>query len=263
MIRWIRYWGLGNETQYVPKDINYFTTRSRQWIFQPGVIRQYGLNTVTASAFVQGVKIINDTSKFISKNLSTDPQNYKWKTFAGAELNYKFQKLNDSIVPTKGFIFFADATGARNVNNSNSYFVKYSGNMQVYVPLISKFSYVLRAGAATVTGKPEFYQYNSIGGAPNLRGFRRDRYWGKTVFWNMNDLRFISPVKSYIFNGKAGLIAFFDNGRVWQHGENSNTWHTDYGGGITLSPFNKILADVTYGISKDDKVVTVRINKYF
>ncbi len=263
LIRWIRFWGLGNETQYVPKDINYFTTSSRQWIFQPGVIRQYGLSTITASAFVQGVKIINDTSKFISKIFITDPQDYKWKTFAGAELNYKFQKLNDSVTPTKGFIFFADATGAKNINNSNSYFVKYSGNMQVYVPLFTKFSYVLRAGAATVSGKPEFYQYNSIGGAPNLRGFRRDRYWGKTAFWNMNDLRFISNIKSYIYNGKAGLIAFFDDGRVWLPGEKSNLLHTDFGGGIILAPFNKILADITYGISKDDKVINVRINKYF
>lgn len=261
-IRWIRFWGLGNETKFVPKKINQFTTRSRQWIFQPTIIRNLGLHKITGSVSAQGVQVIDDTSKFIHSYI-TNPQVYKWKTFAGADLNYTFQKLNDSIVPTKGFIFFADARAAHNVKEGSSYYAKYTGNMQVYVPLFSNFSYVLRAGAATVTGKPEFYQYASIGGAPNLRGYRRDRYWGKTTFWNMNDVRFIAPVKSYLYNGKAGLIAFFDNGRVWMPGENSNTWHTDVGAGITLAPFNKILADITCGISKDDKIIQVRINKYF
>ena len=55
---------------------------------------------------------------------------------------------------------------------------------------------MLRTGAATVTGNPEFYQYASIGGAPNMRGFKRDRFWGKTAFWNTHDLRFISNIKT-------------------------------------------------------------------
>ena len=38
-------------------------------------------------------------------------------------------------------------------------------------------------------------------------------------------------------------------------GENSNTWHTDFGGGITMAPFNKTLVDVTYGVSKDEKLI--------
>ncbi len=263
VVRWIRFWGLGNETQFLPDDIDYFTARSEQWLFKPGIIRSFGFNKITFSPYVQGVRIRNDTNRFAAKNFITNADDFKWKTFAGAELNYKVEILNDSVVPTKGFMFTADILGAQNFKESNRNFVKFSGNAQVYIPLSSNFSYVFRTGAATVTGKPEFYQYASIGGAPNMRGFKRDRFWGKTVFWNTHDLRFISNIKSYIFNGKAGLIAFFDNGRVWMPGENSDTWHTDFGGGITIAPFNKILADVTYGISKDDKVINVRINKYF
>jgi hypothetical protein len=45
-------------------------------------------------------------------------------------------------------------------------------------------------------------------------------------------------------------------------GENSNTWHVGYGGGIILAPFNKILAEVTYGLSKEDKLVQLRVTKY-
>lgn len=263
LIRWIRFWGLGNDTKFEPKDRVYFTTRSRQWIVQPGLSKHFGYSTVYFSPYIQGVQILKDTGRFISKTFITNEQDYKWKTFAGAELDYRFIKLNDSIVPTKGFLFSADVLGGQNIKERNTNYFKFAGSMQVYIPLVSKFSYVLRTGAATVTGNPEFYQYNSIGGGPNLRGFKRDRFWGKTTFWNTHDLRFIAPVKTYLYNGKAGLIAFFDNGRVWLPGENSNTWHTDYGAGITLAPFNKILADITYGFSSDGHVIQVKINKYF
>lgn len=261
--RWFRFWGLGNETQFPStKDVNYFTANTRQWIFQPLIIYHSNLNTITGSVFAQGVNVLNNDNKFISSYV-TDPQFYKWKTFAGAEVNYSFKSLNDSVTPTKGFMFFADATGSQNLKDNNSYFLRYSGNMQLYVPLFGNFSYVLRAGAATTTGNPELYQYNTIGGAVNLRGYRRDRFWGKSAYWNMNDLRFISNIKSYYYRGKAGLIVFFDDGRVWMPGENSNTIHADIGAGITLAPFNKILADVTYGVSKDGGIINVRINKYF
>ena len=69
IIRWIRFWGLGNETQFVPDDVNYFTARSEQWIFKPGIIRNFGFNKITFSPFIQGVRIRNDTNRFVGKNL--------------------------------------------------------------------------------------------------------------------------------------------------------------------------------------------------
>ncbi|MDQ6762912.1 MAG: hypothetical protein M3015_09845, partial [Bacteroidota bacterium] len=106
----------------------------------------------------------------------------------------------------------------------------------------------------------EFYQYPEIGGGMDLRGFQRQRFYGKTAFWNSNELRFITNLRTYLLNGKAGLLAFVDDGRVWQPQEKSDTWHVGYGGGILLAPFNKILFDVTYGISNEDKVLQLRLN---
>jgi hemolysin activation/secretion protein len=107
-------------------------------------------------------------------------------------------------------------------------------------------------GAAKVIGKPEFYQLNSIGGR-KLRGYRRERFWGETIYHNNNELQFLFDVKSILFNGKAGIISFYDQGRVWLKGEKSNSWHYGYGGGIILSPFNKVYVSVVYGLSDDKK----------
>ena len=64
-------------------------------------------------------------------------------------------------------------------------------------------------------------------------------------------------------NGKIGLNVFYDQGRVWNPNENSETWHTDYGAGLLLAPFNKLFANITYGISKEAKMINVRVYKSF
>ena len=108
-----------------------------------------------------------------------------------------------------------------------------------------------------------FYHLPHIGGADDLRGYRRERFWGKTAFSNSNELRFITNLRSYIMNGKIGLVVFYDQGRVWQPGETSDTWHTDYGGGLLLAPFNALLANIAYGISKEKKMIQLRLIKSF
>ena len=258
-IRWLHFFGLGNETQFLSNyNVQYYTMRTRQWNIEPGLSRSFGHNTLSVFAFANGLRIIDDSDKFLNKTYQPVKSVYDWQTFAGGGITYSFQHLNDPIVPTKGVYFNATATGARNIKTSSKYYFNYSGTAHFYVPLVSKFSLNIRGGAATVTGNPEFYQYTSIGGIL-LRGFKRDRFWGKSSVWNTNDLRFISPVRSYLFNGKAGVQVFFDDGRVWMPGENSNLWHTAYGAGIILAPFNFLYADFNYGRSQNESSIQVRI----
>jgi len=261
-IRWTHFFGLGNETQFASdKKTKYYTMRSRQWVFQPALIKTFGHNTVSIFANMNGIKVIDDTSRFVNQTFYPVKSDYDWQTFAGGGISYSFQDLNNVIIPTKGFYFNAIASGVKNINKKSFYNFKYSGTAHIYLPLVSKFSLGLRAGATTITGNPEFFQYASIGG-PTLRGFTRDRFWGKTAFYNTNDLRFISNIHTHFLNGSAGLLAFFDDGRVWMPGENSNTWHTAVGGGIILAPFDFISGEITYGFSKNEKSLQVRVTTY-
>jgi hemolysin activation/secretion protein len=97
-----------------------------------------------------------------------------------------------------------------------------------------------------------------MGGSRELRGYRKNRFWGKSFFYSSNELQYIFNVRSQVFNGKAGIVSFYDLGRIWQPGENSNRWHDGYGGGIIISPFNKIMVSVTYGISTENKLVHLK-----
>jgi len=102
-----------------------------------------------------------------------------------------------------------------------------------------------------------------VGGPESLRGFKRERFWGKTSFYNNNELRYITNIKTHVLNAKAGLLVFFDDGRVWIPNEKSNTLHTAYGAGIMLAPFNKFCGTITYGISKESNLIQIKINKLF
>jgi outer membrane translocation and assembly module TamA len=263
-VRWTNFFGLGNETKFISKDINYYRTRTEEWLGQAGLIRRIGHNTFRLNGFYRSVRVIDDEERFVSKNPSQFASNiFNTRRFAGGDLQYMFVDVNDSLVPTKGLAFWARGVYSQNINHTERAVQNYSSDLHLYIPLVPKLSFAIRAGAATVAGDPEFYQYASIGGSQSVRAFRRDRYWGKSAFYNSNELRYITKVKSYLFNGSLGLVTFYDNGRVWMPNENSNLWHTGYGGGVLICPFNKVLADITYGISKDEKLIQLRLSTSF
>lgn len=263
-VRWTNFFGLGNETQFTVRDIDYYRTRSEEWQATAGVIRRFGTSTFRINGLYQSFRVINDPIKYVARNLAPiNADIYSKDQFAGGQLIYSFHAVNDSIVPTSGVAFVGTGTFRQNIKDKTRSVGNYQGHLQLYVPLISKFSLAIRVGGETVTGTPEFYQFAQIGGGQTLRAFRMGRFWGKSAFYNSNEFRFISNMNTYLLNGKAGLVAFFDNGRVWMPNEKSDVWHTGFGGGILLAPFNKILADVTYGVSKDESLIQLRLSKSF
>ncbi len=261
LVRWRNFYGLGNETLLTTDDRDYNRMRTKEAIGSVGLNRRWGKSTFSLNGYYQTIEIINDEERYTAKIIAPLVTSvFDTKNFAGAVFNYNFSMLNDLAVPTSGITLNGNASYTANVKSSNTAFWKYGGKIQLYIPLVSKFSIATSAGVSTVSGDPEFYQYPSIGGGMDLRGFQRQRFYGKTAFYNSNELRFISSFKSFLLNGKGGFLAFVDNGRVWMPSEKSNTWHMGYGGGILLAPFNKVLFDVTYGISDEDKLIQLRLS---
>ena len=42
----------------------------------------------------------------------------------------------------------------------------------------------------------------------------------------------------YLTRGELGLFGFYDQGRVWADGEDSDLWHNGYGAGLWVTPFH-------------------------
>ena len=257
------FFGIGNESPYAMKTPRYYQLFSRGLYGSAGLQRPLGpYNTIGFTLFYQDMKILNRAGHYASSALATvDPSVFRWKYFAGGRFDYALRTTNDPVLPTKGIDWLSSVAYTRNLKDGNRSVTNYASTFALYVPLVSKFSLAIRTGGATVTGTPEFYQLNTLGGGQSLRGFRRERFYGKTAFYNNNELRWITNTKNYFFNGQIGLIAFLDNGRVWQPGEASTQWHHGYGGGLILVPFNKVSVSVFYGVSKEDKILSLRLGK--
>src|SRR5690606_14824660 len=85
----------------------------------------------------------------------------------------------------------------------------------------------------------------------NLRGFNRERFYGRQMAYVQNEIRYIKNVHSYYYNGKLGVFMLYDLGRVWIPHQNSNRWHSGYGLGVIVSPFNQISFEVAAARSAD------------
>lgn len=264
-IRWLNFHGLGNETPNITKDRDFYRMRSEDISARLGVNRNTGKSNFRLTGFYQRVKVVKDTARFVSKVTSQSmPGVFTPDSFTGAEFAYDFASVKDSVLPDRGVTFSLLARHTQNMEVSDSSFQLYSANVQFFIPLIPKISLAIKTGASTISGTPLFYQYPNIGQSYNLRGFRRERFSGKSTFYNNVELRFISNnFRSYLFNGKAGLMAFVDNGRVWMPGEKSEKMHTTYGGGILIAPFRLVSAAITYGVSDELKMLQFRLGVLF
>lgn len=256
------FYGVGNNT-IEDKDAGpkYYSTTSRRFYGSVGLGRFFGrYHIVEFSAFLQRVKI-NENNVLTSQHEA--PSVFSPKQFAGFEAGYWYDHTNSPIYPTKGVRFHVGGGYVQNTNTMSRSFIKASSSLALYIPLGNAFSIAVRGGGGVIDGDADYYHLNTLGGNENLRGYPRERFFGKNAFYNNNELRWVTNTSNYIFKGKIGLLAFFDNGRVWQPGEISNTWHKGYGGGVILIPFNRAALTGTYGKSKEGSQILLQTNIFF
>jgi hemolysin activation/secretion protein len=169
-----------------------------------------------------------------------------------------------AVLPRKGFEAGAGIGYTYNLQHSDRSFARLDAVTQFYIPLFRPFTLAVRTGGATLTGgNPDFFQLNRLGGALTLRGYIRDRFYGQTMFYNNNELQWHFNVRSKLFNGRAAVLGLYDAGRVWQPNETSDRWHTAFGGGISIAPFNKIGVTITYSVSDENSLVHFRLRRAF
>lgn len=263
-VRWTNFFGIGNEsTADHDKNLNYYRVRTHEAYAGVSLSRQLGTGgSLRFTPFYQGTKIINDEGRFLSDYTKTirtartgttrtlANEDYDWDNYAGVAFNYTLLAVNDMVVPRKGVALAAGGAYTKSLNSNRSVNT-YSGAFNFYIPLSQKFVFASRNGGATVMGEPKFYQLASIGGGPNVRGYRRDRFWGTSSAFTSNELQYLFNVRGKAFNGTIAPFAFYDIGRVWDRGEESNLWHSGYGGGLIVAPFNKIALVAAVGASKE------------
>ena len=261
------FFGLGNETVFdksKPGGIQYYRARYDKADFAALLSRQlqswmkfgYGVS-------FQFYRLEEDQNqgKLVSNPdaAGMDSANYyERKAFLGPYVGLQINSKNSKVLPTRGFVLDAGVRNLLGVNKISNNLTQVHTDLRLYASFKSKavIVYAFRLGAAHNFGEYEFQQAQYLGGTTNLRGYRRDRFAGRTMFYNNMEIRWkIANFKTYLFPGAIGIFVFNDVGRVWVKEEKSNDWHVGNGGGIWFAPVRRFVFTAAYTRSKEEKAL--------
>lgn len=245
------FFGLGNETENLEDelDIEYYRTRLEQFNFKPSIVRRGRLGSeLELSIPFDYIKPNDNENRYVEQNLTNEE--LESKQFLGVETTYLFANKNNNSFPTLGIEFSILAGWKINVETSKQNFAYLSSAFQLDYPILKDDKLTLSSiwEVNLISNQNfEFYQSANIGGKNGLRGFRNERFSGQTSYYQNTDLRLnITDFNAGILPAKFGVFAGFDYGRVWLKNEDSNKWHTAFGGGLFVNASGLLTFQTSY-----------------
>ena len=260
----INFFGLGNETEK-DESVPYSYYRVRYRIMETHALLRRRLGNLQLMAGPYFQYYWNHYDDNVGTILGEpdiihlDSANiYSRKSYLGAKLAMKFDNRNNTIFPTRGIIWNNEFVSAFGMTPSSKKLLKLTSDMTIYASLTdpAKVTAVLGFGGGKIFNDSyEYFQAMSLGNSYNLHGFRNNRYTGQSSLYGSLELRLkLIDIKSYFAPGPFGLTGFYDIGRVWMKGEDSDKWHSAYGGGFYFIPFNLFVISASAGFSHNEHV---------
>lgn len=255
------FFGIGNETQYNEDavDMDFNRVKIKQWHFQPSLIYKTSGNvSAHVAARIESHEVANINNGFAQAYFNANDDVFENQIYAGAEIGVEFNNKKGLLSLPKRGIALGILAGYKQTLDSEF------DNKFTYVKPTVSFIYPLHeSGLATLATKAqanfifgdnyEFYHAATLGGNTSLRGYRNERFLGKTSFFQTTDLRLcLIEQKTGFIPLRIGVTGGYDLGRVWIENENSNKWHSSYGGSIFINGFQAFTANIGYYTSTED-----------
>ncbi|MEO9893822.1 ShlB/FhaC/HecB family hemolysin secretion/activation protein [Aurantibacter sp.] len=241
------FFGYGNESineqDLLSRD--FYRARTEQLKLQAGV----AYHTLRLKALYESFQVEEMGDRFFSKSNFGTPI-FEQQNYVGAETSAYYYNDNADDFPTKGLYFGLTAGYKTNTTLNNNSFGYFKFRTEIIHKLIPSGNLVLSTKAEYKTNFGNdyfFYHAPSIGGNNGLRGFRDERFVGKSYFYHSSDIRV--RLKRYVTAlapVTVGAYGGFDYGRVWQPSEDSKNWHTSQGIGLWASAGNYLAFNLGY-----------------
>jgi hypothetical protein len=268
------YFGLGNETKKDnSRTFNFYKVRynylSGDLMLRKRFHKLAELN-FGASYYHYWNHYSDNNGKILSQPsmVGLDSANiYSDKSYLGGKISIVIHNINSDLLPTRGVYWNTEFTSLFGTNNNSRQITKITSDMAVYASLSdpAKLVAVIRFGYGHIFSENyEYFQALNLGDNNFLRGFRKNRFSGKSLMYQSTELRFkLFESKSYLVPGAVGLIGFNDVGRVWVKNETSHTWHDSFGGGFYYSPYNFAIVSATIAFSDEGSLFNFSIGTKF
>jgi hypothetical protein len=266
------FFGLGNETKKLDVPDSFYRLRYDDISFYAGLKRRIGRHhSLDAGPIAEYIKIENTSGRYITTDEgSSYISDFTARNYVGLKATYRFQHIDDSVLTFRGINWVTTLKTQSEFDDMQKYTTNIETAVSVYIPLGNRSTLAVRTGLATRVGDFEFFQANTLGGqniireSGNLRGYLRSRYAGRTAAYMNTEFRAkLLRFKTYLFPAHLGLLAFYDQGRVWTDNEKSSSIHSGYGGGLWIDPFTLAVINFTYAVSKEEKLFSIGIGFLF
>ncbi len=239
----LNFFGYGNETlnndDELGLDYNRVRVRSFHvkpsflWNSKRGAKLKLGIN-------YEAVEVHDDEDRYVKDEKTLFPDYVFDRTqYIGTEALYTFTNYDNKAYPTNGLLLSLNAGYTKNIDIGNRAYGYIIPKLSLAHKLNRSGDWVLATslkGHFNLNNEFEFYQAAAIGGSNGLRGFRNQRFTGKTSYYQNTDIRYsFNSLKTSLLPIKMGAYGSFDYGRVWIPNEESNKWHNSYGGGFFVN----------------------------
>jgi hypothetical protein len=260
------FFGLGNNTGIDLATHNFQYYRARYNIINVSTYLSRQLQSWMRFNFGPTFQYFRlDSAQNVGRFVENTPLNgldrntlYHTRHYIGADARIAINSLNNKALPTRGFMLDAGVRPLIGLNGKGTNLIQTNFDMRIFMNLFSypRLVLVTRVGWGKNYGHYEFPQAWYLGGTENLRGFRKQRFAGRSMLFNNTELRVkLTDFNIYLFPGSLGLLVFNDIGRVYVDGESSNKWHDGYGGGIWISPIKRFVFTVSLAHSDEEKIL--------
>ncbi|MCL6273911.1 metallophosphoesterase [Muricauda sp. 2012CJ35-5] len=236
----INFFGFGNETENIDDDhplgLDYNRVKLSTIKFAPALVWRGRLGSkVKVGVSYEDYEVEETEDRFINE-FFVDNGEENEQSFFGVEAGYSYSNTDSEAFPTLGMSISVAGgfkTNLTETGNSYSYLIP---SLSVDHKLTGDGNLVLATkvkGHINFGDGFEFYQGATIGANDGLRGFRFQRFTGKSSFYQNTDLRLsLRKGKAGFLPVTPGIYGAFDYGRVWFPGDDSDKWHNSYGGGF-------------------------------
>ncbi len=253
----INFFGFGNDTENFDDDfdLDYNRVRIETIKFAPSLVWRGRLGAkFKAGLMIESIEVEETADRFVNEFYQENGEETT-NRFIGSEAEYTYENKDNQAFPTLGMATALKAGYKTDLNDTDNGFAYLIPSLSFDYKLVPSGRLVLATkwkGHFIVGNDFEFYQGASIGGVDGLRGFRNQRFTGKSSYYQNTDLRFsLKKMRTSILPTAMGLFAGFDYGKVWMPTVDSNTWHTSYGGGFFLNAADLLSINLAVFNSKD------------
>lgn len=252
----INFFGFGNETEnhQDSKGYDYNRVEVQHISGNVALLRNSNFGSLFKLKTTFDAYAVNDSPlAFISdvEVLRKDRTTY----FGTIEGDYSYRSYDDILNPTRGMMFDLAIGATDNLQFMDQVFGYLKSRIGFYNSLVRNRKLVLKTNIRYQTNfgnRYQFYQAATLGGDNGLRGYREQRFTGKSFLVGSGDLRYSLPkFKIGLVPIQTGIYGGADLGRIWIKDDGSEKWHNSYGGGFWVTGSGGLNANLNLFHSKE------------